>query len=180
MATPGKKLHSISKSERLCNFTFKNILFDKGNVINAYPLKVFWTTLDINLEPVFFSKSITEYQGVPEALSVWKTRQNPSFPQKKIPANAFFTHPAKVMFGVSKKVQKKATDRNHLKRLIKEAYRQNKAPMYTFLDQMNQWCLIAIIYTAKPIVSYHEIEAKIIVSLQKIEQQIKTTTKATH
>lgn len=180
MATAGKKLHSISKSERLCNFTFKNILFEKGNVIQAYPLKVFWTTLDANLEPVFFSKSINEYLGAPETLSAWKARQNPSFPGKKIPANAFFTHPAKVMFGVSKKVQKKATDRNHLKRLIKEAYRQNKAPLYTFFEQLNQWCLIAIIYTAKPIVSYHEIETKIIVSLQKIQQQIISTTKTSH
>jgi ribonuclease P protein component len=176
----GKKMHSISKSERLCNFTFKNLLFDKGNVIQAYPLKVFWTTLETNLEPVFFTKSISEYQGSPDSLRGGKSLQNPSFPLKKIPSNAFFTHPAKAMFGVSKKVQKKATDRNHLKRLIKEAYRQNKAPLYTFFEQMNQWCLIAIIYTAKPIVSYHEIETKIIVSLQKIQQQVALTTKTTH
>lgn len=165
-----KKLHCLTKSERLCNFSFKNLLFKEGNSFNVFPFKVFWKLIDTNVESIFFGKSITEFGGV---VSNHPFRlQNPSYPFKKVPPNALFTHPAKCLFGVSSKVHKSAVDRNHLKRLLKESYRQNKVPFYAFLEGTGCWCLLAIIYTAKPALPYHDIEAKIIVSLQKLQEKI--------
>lgn len=165
-----KKLHGLSKSERLCNFSFKNLLFKEGNSFNVYPFKIFWKLIDTNLEPIFFGKSVTEYQGI--AANNPFHQQNPSYPFKRVPSNALFYNPAKCLFGVSSKVHKLAVDRNHLKRLLKESYRQNKAPFYAFVEGTGSWCLLAIIYTAKPVLPYHDIEAKIIVSLQKLQEKI--------
>ncbi len=69
-------------------------------------------------------------------------------------------------------MHKSAVVRNNLKRLTKESYRQNKVAFYSFLETTNTHCLPALIYTAKPMLTYAEIEEKIIVSLQKIQQKI--------
>jgi ribonuclease P protein component len=172
MAKPAarKKLHGLTKSERLCNFSFKNLLFKEGNSFHVYPCKVFWKLIEPNLEPIFFGKSVTQFQGA-DTNHPFRI-QNPSFPFKRVPPNALFTHPAKCLFGVSSKVHKSAVERNHLKRLLKESYRQNKVPFYAFVQGTGSWCLLAIIYTAKSALPYHEIEAKIIVSLQKLQEKI--------
>jgi ribonuclease P protein component len=164
-----KKLHGLTKSERLCNFSFKNLLFKEGNTFNVFPFKVFWKLIDTNLEPIFFSKTVTEFQG--DADYPFHS-QNPSYPFKQVPPNAVFTRPVKCLFGVSSKVHKSAVDRNRLKRYLKESYRQNKVPLYALVEGTGSWCLLAIIYTAKPVLPYHDIEAKIIVSLQKLQEKI--------
>lgn len=165
-----KKLHGFSKSERLCNFTFKKLLFNHGDTFQQYPFKIFWKTIDYNLEKIFFSGSVTEYVG--SADKPGDNVQNPSFPHKKIPHNALFSHPAQCLIGVSAKAHKSAVMRNHLKRLIRESYRQNKAPFYSFLTDSNKLCLLAIIYTGGQPMEYQDIESKIIVSLQKIQNKI--------
>jgi ribonuclease P protein component len=163
-----KKLHSLGKNERLCNFTLKNVLFRKGNLFHLFPFTVYWKTLEAPLEEIILQKSVTIFEGTPGKKDI----QNPSFPYKKIPANARFNSPAKILCGVSSKVHKSAVVRNHLKRLMREAYRKNKAPFYSFLDQNNLLCMVGFIYTAKPAIPGNEIEEKIIVSLQKIERKI--------
>lgn len=165
-----KKLHGFSKSERLCNFTFKKLLFSQGQSFQQYPFKIFWKTLDFNLEKIFFSRSVIQY-AVPAGKHTAHA-QNPSFPHKIIPRNALFSHPAQCLVGVSAKAHKSAAMRNHLKRLIRESYRQNKAPFYSFLTNNNKLCLVAIIYTAGQPMEYQDIESKIIVSLQKIQNKI--------
>ncbi len=167
-----KKLHGLSKNERLCNFSLKTLLFQQGNTFQQYPFKVFWKSIDKNMETLFFQKSVTDYVGNAEQLPALLHEQNPSFPYRKVPDNGLFFYPAKCLFGVSSKVHKSAVIRNNLKRLTKESYRQNKVPFYSFLEGINTYCLLAVIYTAKPILSYAEIEEKIIVSLQKIQQKI--------
>lgn len=167
-----KKLHGFSKSERLCNFTFKKLLFNQGETFQQYPFKIFWKTLDFNLEKIFFSKSVTQYSVLMEMDEHTGNDQNPSFPHKIIPRNALFSHPAQCLVGVSTKAHKSAAMRNHLKRLMRESYRQNKAPFYSFLTNSNKLCLVGIIYTAGQPMEYQEIESKIIVSLQKIEKKI--------
>ncbi len=165
-----KKLHGFSKSERLCNFTLKKMLFNQGESFQQYPFKVFWKILDPNLEKVFFGKSLTQYSGL--ATNQVLRGQNPSFPQRKIPHNAIFSHPAQCLVGVSAKAHKSAAMRNRLKRLIRESYRQNKAPFYSFLTNSRIFCLVGIIYTSGQPLRYQDIESKIIVSLQKIEKKI--------
>jgi len=77
----------------------------------------------------------------------------------------------KVLISVSKRNFKKAVDRNQIKRLIREAYRKNK---FLLTESANEKMLIihiAFIYTAKSILSYQEIERKIILILQTIKNQ---------
>ncbi len=164
------KLHGFSKRERLCNFSLKDLLFDRGNTFHSYPFKVYWKLIDINLEKVFFKNSLEYFDAPQSNLPQWKKLQNPSYPFKKIPENAFFTHPAQCLVGVPAKIHKKAVVRNHLKRLTREAYRKNKISMYTFVQQIDCFLLVAFIYTARPILSSKEIEQKIIVSLQRIQE----------
>ena len=165
-----KKLHGFSKSERLCNFTLKRLLFNQGESFAQYPFKIFWKTLDPNLEKIFFHKSVTCFSDFTPISG--SGQQNPSFPHRRIPHNAIFSHPAQCLVGVSAKAHKSAAMRNRLKRLIRESYRQNKAPFYSFLTNSNLFCLVGIIYTSGQPLRYQDIESKIIVSLQKIEKKI--------
>ena len=77
----------------------------------------------------------------------------------------------KLLISVPKRTHKKAVDRNKIKRLIREAYRLNKHILYdienTGLNPIN----IALIYNAKSILTYQEIERKIILILQTIKKQ---------
>jgi len=71
-----------------------------------------------------------------------------------------------VMFSVSKRNFKKATDRNLIKRRMREAYRLNKAaiPGTTKLQ-------IAYIYTAKEILTFELIRDKILLSFKRLEEK---------
>lgn len=73
-------------------------------------------------------------------------------------------HP-QILISVSKRNFKKAVDRNLLKRRIREAYRLNK-------DQINagQNLLIAYIYTAKEILTFTEIQRKLIASIERLNK----------
>lgn len=77
----------------------------------------------------------------------------------------------RILVSVPKRNFKKAVDRNKIKRLIKEAYRQNKSIVYAMQNTESYFLDIAFIYTAKSILSYQEIERKIILILQTIKNQ---------
>lgn len=77
----------------------------------------------------------------------------------------------KLLISVSRKNFKKAVDRNKIKRIIREAYRKNKEPLITTLREKDIVLVFAIIYTAKTILSYAEIEKKIILILQRLIEQ---------
>lgn len=70
-----------------------------------------------------------------------------------------------ILISVPKRNFKKAVDRNRIKRLIRESYRKNK----TILNQLNNNNLqIAFVYIHKEILTYLEIEKKMISVLQKL------------
>lgn len=76
---------------------------------------------------------------------------------------------AKVLVSVSKRLFKKAVERNRIKRIIREAYRKNK---YLLSDnkfnENGQILLIGFIYTGKKLPEYQETEEKIILILQEL------------
>lgn len=76
--------------------------------------------------------------------------------------------PTQVLIVVSKRNFKKATDRNRIKRLIKEAYRLNKPFLYQYLKEKNTNITFTLIYTEKEILNYQAIEDKIILTLQRL------------
>lgn len=76
--------------------------------------------------------------------------------------------PAQMLATVSKRKFNKATDRNRIKRFIKEGYRINKLPLYTHLNTHNVQLALAFVYTDKKITSFNDIESKIKVALSEL------------
>lgn len=73
-----------------------------------------------------------------------------------------------VFVSVPKRLIAKATKRNLIKRRIKEALRLNLHELRAISKKKNIKINIAIVYTSDKIVSYHDIESKIVLSLQRI------------
>jgi ribonuclease P protein component len=78
------------------------------------------------------------------------------------------TVPVQVAFGVSKKFFKKAVDRNKVKRLMREAFRMNKATIYQAINK--QQLAIIIVYHAKKILPYKEVEKSWTDSLTELKK----------
>lgn len=163
-------MQGFKKGERLCNFRLRKLLFQYGESFFFYPFRVHYLELEPNLEPLFFADEPFIYVGN-ASKHVLRARQNPSWPLRKLPENALFPQAAKCLLSVSGRHFKKAVDRNRLKRQMKEIYRKNKSPFYSFLEERNKLCLIAFIYAAKEKRPYQELSEKIPLSLQKLMQR---------
>lgn len=79
--------------------------------------------------------------------------------------------PAQVMFSVPKKSFKKATDRNRIKRMMREAYRLNKEILYEPLQKQGVYYLVAFLYTGKGICDWKKMQEILILSLQRLHTE---------
>lgn len=167
-------MQTFRKSERLCTFRLKELLFNKGQGFFVYPFRIFYFLIqEVNLEPFFFKENDeVHFEGNPDQLPERLVLQNPSWPHRQLPQTAFFHQPVKMMVSVPKKNFKKATDRNQIKRLVKESYRKNKSGFYSFLEGRDIKCLLAFVYTGREILPYSELENKIIITLQKLCEEV--------
>ena len=77
--------------------------------------------------------------------------------------------PLKVAFSVPKKYLKRAVDRNTVKRRCREAYRQNSQQLKQVIGE-NQTMHVMFIYQTGEVLSYSEIEPKIILILRRLSQ----------
>jgi ribonuclease P protein component len=77
--------------------------------------------------------------------------------------------PNQVLFSVSKKKIKKATDRNFIKRRLKEAYRLNKQILPP------DGIILGLIFVGKAEMSFTEIQPKMIQVLNKLNQELSQT-----
>ena len=80
------------------------------------------------------------------------------------------SYPVQVLIVVPKRYFKKATDRNKIKRRIREAYRKNKNILYETLHTNAKKITLAIIYNEKIEFPYNLIEEKIILTLQRLKK----------
>lgn len=86
------------------------------------------------------------------------------------------SQPAQVLMSVPKYNFHKAVDRNLIRRRMKEAYRLNKQLIYDHLSENGHQIVFCIAYTAKEIMAYDLLTAKIILLLQRlIEENEKVT-----
>ena len=81
--------------------------------------------------------------------------------------------PMQFAVSVPKRRFKKAVDRNHLKRQIREAYRLNKIPACEYLEAKEQQVAFMILYTGKGKIPYIEIEKKMKQLLDRFLHSIK-------
>ena len=78
----------------------------------------------------------------------------------------------KVAISVPKKRLSKASQRNHIKRLVREAYRKQKSILVEKLLQENKSINLMLVYTLPSILSFNEIEDKISVTLQRLADEV--------
>ena len=83
-----------------------------------------------------------------------------------------FVFPAKMAVSVSKRNFKRAVDRNHIKRKIREAYRLNKKDLYNTLKKNDQKLYFFVIYTAKQDIDYQKLEEEMKLLIQKISDKL--------
>ena len=74
----------------------------------------------------------------------------------------------RVLVSVSKKRFHHAVKRNRVKRLMREAWRKNKAPLYEICQKDNISLDVALVYTATVIHSYEEMKKKTRKAVQEI------------
>lgn len=86
-------------------------------------------------------------------------------------------YPAQFGITVSKKNFKRAVQRNRIKRLGREAYRLNKHILYTKLPTTGKTRAFMFIYIARDILTFQQIEDKIILILQRLSRIDEKTAK---
>lgn len=77
--------------------------------------------------------------------------------------------PLQVGVSVSKKYFKKATDRNYLKRVLRETYRLNKQPL---LDRISGHYALMLFYQSNEVLPYAEINSRTVRLFEKFLKQI--------
>jgi len=80
--------------------------------------------------------------------------------------------PIKVVFSVPKRRFKSAVKRNRIKRLMKDCYRQNKHELQKQIIINNQPIAIFIMYLGKEMPTYKSISDKIIVLLERLNEEV--------
>ena len=81
-------------------------------------------------------------------------------------------YPAQAAFAVSKRNFKRAVKRNRLKRLMREAYRLNKNPLYDELAAKNLHISIMFIFVGKDPLEFSIVEKAMISALKKVAGKV--------
>ena len=80
--------------------------------------------------------------------------------------------PVSILISVPKKRFKRAVKRNRVKRQIREAYRNNKGPLWQVLQEKGLCLTIAFIYLSDELCRTEEIEEKVKVLLARIAERL--------
>jgi ribonuclease P protein component len=84
--------------------------------------------------------------------------------------------PAQVLMAVSSRNIRHATERNYIKRLMREAYRKNKSSFLEYLTAKNRKCAFIIIFTGREKLTWTDAESKIILILRRLQSKYEETS----
>lgn len=76
-----------------------------------------------------------------------------------------------VVISAPKRNFKRAVDRNRIKRVMKEVMRKNKTDLEAHLNNNKKQLALFLIYTAKELPEYSQLEKKIVVLLNRLIEQ---------
>ena len=139
---------TFKKEERLSGKKSIDELFTNGSSFYLKPFKI------IFLE-----------HGIPNTVDAdgW-----PGPPVEKITQQIY---PARILISVPKKNFKKAVDRNKIKRMIREAYRQHKHELYGSLKSEKKQMTLAVLYTSKKMEPFDFILQKIVAVVARLSSK---------
>ena len=78
----------------------------------------------------------------------------------------------KAGFSVSTRKYKRAVDRNRIKRIMREAYRLNKAELHELVQNSNLQMQLMFIYVSDKKLAFAEIQDVIIITLDRLKTEI--------
>ena len=77
------------------------------------------------------------------------------------------------LFSVSKKRFKRAVHRNRVKRLMRECFRLNKAPLYELLKEKNVSLNVAFVFIDKELPDYKLVEKGMLKTMDKLIERLR-------
>ncbi len=80
-------------------------------------------------------------------------------------------HPVKTAFVVPKRNFRKATERNRIRRQLREAWRLNKQLLIDVMESKNKSLHLLLIYTGKTPVPFPELQQKIVLLLHRLMRE---------
>ncbi|MFM8433280.1 MAG: ribonuclease P protein component [Bacteroidota bacterium] len=86
--------------------------------------------------------------------------------------NLHTDYPAQIAFSVPKRIFSKAVDRNRIKRLMREAYRQNKGVIYPLMESTGKKWALLLIFTGKSIPDFKDMAEKLNLILRQIAKDL--------
>lgn len=143
--SPQPQRFTLRKAERLRHRTLVEQLFEHGESLYDFPLRLKWRILD--------SDSLAGAFRIPTSEKIGRMQ---------------------MMITVPKKRRKRAVDRVLLRRRIREAYRLNRHILFDALDKRPDIASLemAFIYIHDDNIDYQHIEKKMIRLLHKIESAL--------
>jgi ribonuclease P protein component len=82
------------------------------------------------------------------------------------------SQPVKAAFSVSKRNFKRAVKRNYLKRIMREAYRQNRSGLLSLLNEQGFQLSLMFIYAAKEVKDYQTVEKGMVKAFEKLKSSL--------